>query len=245
MKYFTLVLLFLSLSTALIAQEDELVAGELLEPKITFDFDFRGALTTGEFNEFYKDEGMGGVGLTVLAPISRFNPIDLGVDFGYFYMSGTEATYNYTDVALKEHEITSSVTGSMIPIHAVIRIYPIKNKKFPIQPYVEGVGGVKLFVINHTIETESKRSDLEMVTLNDPEFTSAWSYGYGAGFKMRISKTNLLYFNTKVDHMFGMETDYINPTSYTQNEEGKYLHQYNSSMTDILQFSVGLHLMIE
>lgn len=227
------------------AQSDDIYTKEKLEPKVTFDFDVKGAMLQGDFKNNYKYDGMMGAGLTTLFPISKNNPVDVGIDIAYFFMSATESSHNYYDSELRLYDVNSEVTGAMIPLHLVVRLYPLKHTQFKVQPYVEGMFGGKLFSIDQTITTYTANSSIILKSENITDVTSALSYGYGVGLKMRISKNNLLYLNAKAAQLFGDETDYLDASSYRLSDNGAYKHLYNRSKTDLLQFSLGLHLMIE
>jgi hypothetical protein len=218
---------------------------EKLEPKVTFDLDFRAAAISGDFKKLYGEEGMGGVGASILFPISKNFPVDVGLGFGYYFMSATEFVLPYYTHELNKYKMTSTVTGSMIPIHFVARIYPVKHIHSVVQPYVEGLLGEKLFVVEQISEVYLPGSEVELSSNTESNFTNSLSYGFGLGIKVRISKNNLLYLNTKIDQLFGEEAKYLDATQVTLSSKGTYENVYHYSRTDILRFSIGLHLMIE
>ena len=217
----------------------------LPDPKVTFDFDIRAAFTSGEFKQFYPKDGMGGMGATVLFPINKRNPLDVGFGLGYYFMSHTSSDFQYYSPGVGDYNIESTVSGSMFPFHLVARAYPLKSVRSPVQPYVEGLAGFRLFIVDQEINTFIDNTGVELPPQTETNTTGSWSYGFGAGVKVRISKKNLLYLNAKVDQLYGTETDYMDPTTINLYDDGSYEYVNQRSETDVLRFSIGLHLMLE
>ncbi|MCB0400687.1 MAG: hypothetical protein KDD41_01250 [Flavobacteriales bacterium] len=256
MKSFIIVC-FIGLSFPLFAQLDSLSVApdnqqiftddneRLLEPKVTFDFDIRAAFTSGEFKTFYPKPGMGGMGLTVLFPLGKRFPLDLGVDLGYYFMSQSQETFNYYTPGLGDYDVESRVSGGMFTMHAVGRVYPFKTVKLPIQPYVEGLAGFRVFSANQKLETYVYATDEYLPVEKDYNYYGAWSYGFGAGVKVMLSKNELLYLNLKVDQIYGTATKNMDPSTVELYDDGTYTYSEFTSRTDILRFALGIHIMIE
>ena len=213
--------------------------------KVTFDFDIRAAFTSGEFKQFYPKDGMGGLGISVLFPISKRNPLDVGFELGYYFMSQTRSNLEYYAPGVGDYDIDSRVSGSMIPIHIVGRLYPLKTINFPIQPYIEGVAGFRLFIVNQKINTIVLGSGIELPEQTESTTTGSWSYGFGAGVKIKISKNNPVYLNAKVNQIYGTATKYMDPSSVAVYDDGSFGYENYQSRTDILRFSIGIHFMVE
>ncbi len=218
---------------------------ELPNPKVTFDIDIRACFTSGEFKQFYPKEGMGGFGGTVLMPLGSKNPLDVGFGLAYYFMSNTETSFQYYTPGLGDYKVVSSVSGTMFPFHLVSRIYPLKSTNFPIQPYVEGLAGFRLFIVTQDMTTTVLSSGLELEPQSESNTTGSWSYGIGGGIKVNVSKSHMFYLNAKVDQLYGSETDYMDPTSVILYDDGSYEYVNYRSKTDVLRFSIGLHLMLE
>ena len=252
-KIFSFIVLFSCLN--LVAQVDELSPApeteiftddkSILDPKVTIDVDIRAAFTSGEFKNFYAKPGMGGFGFTVLFPLNKRNPVDLGIDLGYYFMSQSQETFQYYTPGVGDYDVESRISGGMFTTHAVARIYPIKNIKSPIQPYVEGLAGFRLFSANQRLETYVYITDEYLPIEKDYNFSGAWSYGFGGGFKVMLSKNELLYLNTKVTQLYGTATNNMDPSSVELYDDGTYSYSEFRSRTDILRFSLGIHIMIE
>lgn len=218
---------------------------QLLEPKVTFDVDIRAAFTTGEFKAFYPKRGMGGFGITTLFPIDKHNPVDIGFGLGYYFMSNSEATFDYYTPGAGNYEITSEVSGSMVPIHLTARIYPFKSFNLPIQPYLEGLGGARLFIVTQRLETYLTDAGFDLDPQVETDVTGSWSYGFGGGLKVLLSRNELLYLNAKVTQLYGTSTNNMDPSSVVLYDNGSYSYSMFKSETNVLRFALGIHIMIE
>lgn len=252
-----LLFLFLFISATVFSQTDSLSVSpnaptvftddsrSVLEPKVTFDIDIRAAFTSGEFKDFYPKPGMGGFGLTILFPIHRNNPLDLGIDLGYYFMSQSEETFYYYSPGVGDYDVESRVSGGMFTMHAVARIYPFKNTQSPFQPYIEGLGGFRVFSANQRLQTYVHITDEYLPEEKDYNYYGAWSYGFGGGMKVMLSRNELLYLNLKVNQLYGSSTKNMDPSSVQLYDDGTYSYSEFESRTDVLRFALGIHFMIE
>lgn len=254
-KKFTYTILFVLFGSILFAQDslstyttEEIFTDESqqpLEPKVTFDIDIRAAFTSGEFKDFYPKRGMGGLGITTLFPIDKNNPIDVGFGLGYYFMSNAGATFGYYTPGAGNYEITSEVSGSMVPFHLTARLNPLRKTNSPIQPYFEALGGFRLFIVSQRLETYLIDSNLELEPQTDSDVTGSWSYGFGGGIKVLLSKNELIYLNAKVTQLYGTSTNNMDPNSVVLYDDGTYGYSRFKSETDVLRFAIGIHIMIE
>lgn len=252
-----MIFLFLSVSFYSLAQDDELVVApsedDIIaenpdgrpEPVVTFDFEIRAAFTSGEFRQFYPKRGMGGLGITVLFPIGNKIPVDVGFGLGYYWMSNAEETYNYYTPEIGNYDVESRLSGGMIPFHLVSRVYPLKSVNSPIQPYIEGLAGFRVFSANQRLETYIVATDTYLPIEKDYNTTASWSYGFGGGVKVMLSKNELLFLNAKVNQIYGTTTKTMDPSSVVLYDDGTYSFSQFKSRTDVLRFSIGMHIMIE
>ena len=257
MKKLITLLAVTSIVTNAFSQENELTTAPsqdtifteetnaLPDPKVTFDIDLSACFTTGEFKQFYPKDGMGGFGATVLMPLHKKNPLDIGFELGYYFMSNTSSTFQYYTPGMGDYEVNSSVSGTMLPFHLVARIYPLKGINLPIQPYVEGVAGFRLFIVEQELTTTVINSGVELEPQKESTSTGSWSYGFGAGVKVIVSKNNLVYLNAKVNQLYGTATNYMDPTTIILYDDGSYEYLNYRSRTDVLRFSFGIHVMLE
>jgi hypothetical protein len=215
------------------------------DPVVTIDIDIRAAFTTGEFKQFYPKSGMGGFGIDVLVPLGKTNPLDVGAGFGYYFMSRSEETYGYYTPGVGDYDVNSKVSGGMFSFHTIARLYPLKSVRFPIQPYIEGLAGFRLFSANQRLETYIHVTDTYLPVEKDYNYNGSWSYGFGGGFKIMMSKSELLFLNLKASKIYGTATKNMDPSSVQLYDDGTYEYSEFKSRTDVLRFSLGIHIMIE
>ncbi len=217
----------------------------LPDPVVTIEFDVRAAFTTGEFKEFYPKRGMGGFGVDVLFPITEENPIDIGAGLGYYFMSQSERTLQLYTPGIGDYDVESRVSGGMFEFHLISRAYPLKATNFPIQPYIEGLAGFRVFGANQRLETYIYSTDEYLPVEKDYNYNGSWSYGYGGGVKIRMGREELIFLNLKVNKIFGTATKNMDPESVVLYDDGSYSFEEFKSRTDVVRFSLGIHIMIE
>tara|TARA_B100000809_G_C15067850_1_gene504844 strand:- start:20 stop:739 length:720 start_codon:yes stop_codon:yes gene_type:complete len=209
-------------------------------PSATLDLEILVASTIGEFKEFYENDEIGGLGFTFLFGLHKTIPVDLGFDFGYYFMSTNRSRLEYYAPGLGDYDVNSKVNGTMVPIHLVGRLTPFKNTDFFIQPYVEVMAGFRIFVVKQTIETTLLNTGVTLDPETESTTNGAFSYGYGAGLKVKISKEYGVFLNIKANQIYGSATKYINQESVVLMDDGSYQYKTTKSKTDILRFSIGL-----
>ena len=131
----------------------------------------------------------------------------------------------------------------MFEFHLISRAYPLKATNFPIQPYIEGLAGFRVFGANQRLETYIYSTDTYLPVEKDYNYNGSWSYGYGAGIKIRMA--DLIYFNLKANKIYGTSTKNMDPESVVLYDDGTYSFEEFKSRTDIVRFSLGIHIMIE
>jgi len=232
-----------------VSQNDEKtkVAREILEPKVTFELGLRAVGTQGDFRVRYPDGGMIGVGTAIIVPVSKNFPLDFGIDGAVYFMSGTESytSFDPLESTSENQKFKTTVVGTMLPFHIVMRAYPLKHTQARFQPYAQALFGGKIFAVEEKTEFDIEDTKVKAFSKTKTNVNSSLSYGFGLGAKLRISTNNLLYLNFRVDQLFGEEVKYIDATQAKLDKEGNYTSVYHFSKTDILQIGIGLHLMIE
>ena len=222
------------------------VAPEIVNPtpskqvEAIIDVEIRTAFTTGEFEEAYSKAGMGGGGITIVAPIKQ-TILALGAELGYYYMGNTSSTSEYSEVGIGDYDVTSSFSGSMIPFHMVARIDPLMSSDFPIHPYIEGVAGFKVFNFVREFDTYIYRTDENLPTEKEVNKSLAWSYGFGGGIRVKI--TDGFFINAKAHKVFGSETKYTDTRSIEFHQDGTYSYGTTKSKTDVYRFTLGISII--
>jgi hypothetical protein len=217
----------------------------LPDPVVTIEFDVRVGFPTGEFKNFYTKKAMGGFGVNALLPITEENPFDFGAGMGYYFMSRSEETFSYYSPGIGDYDVESRISGGMFEFHLISRAYPLKATNFPIQPYIEGLAGFRVFGANQRLETYIYATDEYLPVEKDYNYNGSWSYGFGGGIKIKMGSDELIYLNLKANKIFGTPTKNMDPKSVVLYDDGTYTFDEFRSRTDIVRFSLGIHIMIE
>jgi hypothetical protein len=245
-----LIVLFILLTINYFAQDTNLVVSPELDTEVqtnnksssaSLDLEILVASATGEFKDFYENGEMGGLGFTLLFAVHKTIPVDLGFDFGYYFMSANRSRLEYYALSVGDYDVNSKVNGTMVPVHMVGRLTPFKNSEFFIQPYLEVMAGFRIFVVKQTIETTLLNTGVVLNPETESTTNGAFSYGYGAGLKVMLSKKNGTFLNAKVNQVYGSATKYIDQESVVLMDDGSFQYNTTKSKTDILRFSIGLH----
>lgn len=216
----------------------------LPDPVVTVEIDVRTAFTSGEFKQFYPKRGMVGFGIDVLFPITEENPVDFGAGLGYYFMSTSKRNLSFYTPGVGNYDVESRVNGGMFEFHLMSRVYPLKATNFPFQPYIEGLAGFRVFSANQRLETYIHDTGEYLPVEKDYNHTGSWSYGFGGGIKVRVS-SDLIYVNLRANKIMGTPTKNMDPESVILYDDGTYSFDEFKSRTDIVRFSLGIHIMIE
>lgn len=196
------------------------------------------AIPRGEFKNLAPRGAFFGIGGGVYSQISNL-PIDLGGSFHYFWMGRESETFELDDPAFGPYDVNSRVTSSMMPIHVHGRISFLRTLNDFFFPYVEVLGGFRIFNTRSVIEVEIPgQENPEPETDNNTSFT--WSYGYGGGAGFRLA-TNIL-LDARVVRMPGGRARYLDPESVRFNSNQEPVFSRTRSKTDAIVYQLGVKL---
>lgn len=187
-----------------------------------------------------------GLGGKFIFAIKENSPFAVGLSFNYFWMFRKTEKQTITQRASSfpfsryEYEVETTVNGAMMPTHINFRIMPLRATNSPVQPYIEGIAGFRIFNTRSKIEVD----DLSGGTQPEPEIDNNYnvttSYGYGIGVNVRV--THAVYINARVENLYGGWGKYIDPSSVKINEKGDASINRKESRTDILNYTLGVSL---
>ena len=183
---------------------------------------------------------MGGLGITIAAPIKQ-SVFALGAELGYYYMGNNSSTSEYYATGIGDYDVTTSFSGAMIPIHLVARIEPLIRSNSPVQPYIEGISGFRIFSFDSEFDTYLYSTDENLPTEKESTSTFSWSYGFGGGFRVQIADG--FFLNAKAHKIFGSSTKYTDASSIEFNQDGTYSYGSTTSKTDVYRFTIGITLI--
>ena len=211
-----------------------------------------GQLPKGEFKEQGVPTGLGIDGNGILYPNSY---IGFGVNIGYgqYGRSSRQIPFNYfSDLITIEEKTTNSIGGG----HLFFRIFPFKGWLLNVNPYFEGLVGLKhlatttsLYNNNCVDNSETNHDDCEIASsTNASDFV--FSYGFGGGLDVLLSESfndsGNLYFFINGRYLYGGQAKYLKQgdIEFSDPADGPITTTFNwsESATDLFQISFGLSL---
>lgn len=196
------------------------------------------AVPRGEFKNLAPRGAFFGIGGGFYSQIGVL-PIDWGASFHYFWMGSESEKFELNDPVIGLYEVDSRVSSAMMPIHVHGRISFLRTLNDFFFPYVEVMGGFRIFNTRSVIEVEiPNQENPEPETDNTTNFT--WSYGYGAGAAFRLT-TNVL-LDARVVRMPGGQAKYLDPESVKFNSNQEPVFSRTRSKTDAMVYQLGLKL---
>jgi hypothetical protein len=230
----------LTLAQSNIEGADAAVTEHSFMPNITFDLDMRIASPRGDFKTVYKDDVFFGFGGALLFGLNENSPLDMGLEVSYLYMTGHSSNAQYDAPHIGLYDVDTRITGSMVPINFLTRFYPLRNRGYVIQPYLEVIGGFRIFNVRQKVETYLYRDDIFLEPEEETNANLAWNYGMGMGLNVRIN--DFWAINMHAQHMFGSQTNYIDPETIEVRENGEFGYNEHRSTTHALAFILGVSL---
>lgn len=196
------------------------------------------AIPRGEFKDLAPRGAFFGVGGGFYSQVGQL-PIDLGGSFHYFWMGRERESFEMNDPVFGRYDVDSRVSSSMMPIHMHARISFLRTLNDFFFPYVEVMGGFRIFNTRSVIEVDIPNEDNpEPETDNNIGLT--WSYGYGGGASFKLN-TNVL-LDARVVRMPGGRARYLDPESVRFNSNQEPVFSRVRSKTDAMVYQLGLKL---
>lgn len=191
-----------------------------------------------DFKRLYADRAMFGFGGRLLFPIDQNLPFDAGFQFYYMWMGTEKETFALNNSNLGDYQVESKVHGSMMPFHLNLRLRPMHRYRSPIDPYIEGLAGFRVFYVNSEIQVD----DLTPTEQPDPERSIdnswAWSYGFAAGTGIRVAENIKLDF--RYAKLWGTKAKYLDPESVSFTNDGDPVYNRKKSETNISNYEIGI-----
>ena len=194
-----------------------------------------------EFDEVYGDAtfGYGGNFLTK----TRLPFIFSGVNIQYARMG------KYADEVFIEEGQTLNGTPvfqsasaeakyKVHTVHGALRFEPFRG---PVQPYIEGLAGFKVFSSNVKVIDEETRSR-EVIDKYNLERSMTTSYGWAAGLKIQL--TPGIFAEGRVENLFGGNARYIDGESMYMNSQDQFSYDMLESKTNTLLIHLGVSIDI-
>jgi opacity protein-like surface antigen len=195
--------------------------------------DFTTVFPVGEFRDNVDNNGYG-VGGQFLSRLSK-SPVFIGADLG-IAVYGTQSRRELLSPSIPELRLKVTTRNNIGWAHFLMRL---QSRKGRVQPYADGLVGVKALFTNTTI-TDDFSDD---AIASDTNFSDATlSAGVGAGVQIELAKTGKrsdIALDTRVRYMFGGEADYLKKGSIIRTPDGVFFDVL-SSRTDTVTLQIGV-----
>ncbi len=196
------------------------------------------AIPAREFAE--ADEGRQayfGLGAEFSFPVVRDSPLQLGIDFRYYFMGNRDRNVDIFDTTGSfEYNLTSRVNGSMMPIHFHARIDFMNIYEYWIMPYAGGFAGFRLFGITQNFEFDYEDGS-EPFTENERSFSTTSSVGFELGVHIRVDTRVLI--DLRYEQAYGGRATYLDPSTIEIDDEGYVSFQDLNTRTDAHFITAG------
>lgn len=190
----------------------------------------------GEFRENVDRLGYGFQVQGTLWEPSKLRPYTMGLNFGYL-IYGENTSRRPLSTTIPDVFVEVSTNNTIANFHLFFQVSPFFGTW---RPYAEGLFGGAYISTQTSVESEQKSENVFEST-NFDDF--AWSYGYGGGLMIRVSKAPLklseIYLDLKARYLYGSNAEYLKEGSI-QIVNGRANYNVSESKTDLLSFHVGV-----
>ena len=228
-------------------------------------FSVIGHFPKGEFKEQCVTTGLG---LDLNAELYPVPELGFGMNLGGSIYDQSERSIPfsyYSDLIT----ITERIENTIFHGHLFFKIKPLAGiqKKYNIQPYVEGLVGFKNLQTNVSLYSENCYDDPDtshneceiassIIDAPESQNSTALSYGVGGGIEIIFPKNNNkkgdsenLFFYIGGRYLYGAEATYLKEgdIEFSDPEDGpvESTFNWNQSKTDLLQINVGIGIKLK
>ena len=204
------------------------------------DITFVVGVPQGDFRDNVDNVGFGinvfgGLGL-------GRSPLVIGVDLGVV-VYGYERRSEPFSTTIPDVRVDVTTSNSIFLGHVVLRLQPPRG---PIQPYLDGLFGLKYFFTETSISDEHFDGSVPIASSTNFE-DAALSYGLGGGLNVQVyrgpggKKLSSLNINAGVRYLFGSEAEYLKENSI-ERRNGQVFFTTERSKTDMVLAHLGVTL---
>jgi hypothetical protein len=198
------------------------------------DIAFVVGVPQGEFQDKVDNAGFG---LTLFGGLGLGRtPIVIGLDGG-FLVYGFERRYEPFSPTIPDVRVRVETSNAIAMGHLVLRVQPPTGA---VQPYVDGLFGVKYFFTETTIRDDDRFDEEELASTTNFD-DAALSYGVGAGLDVQIfgGRGGAVMLNAGARYLLGREAEYLQEGSI-ERRNGALVFAVDRSETDILLVQLGV-----
>lgn len=203
-------------------------------PTLSVGFEF--AIPQNEFSNNFEGLPVG-VGGQFLTNAGRRSPFEFGMGFSWLSRGSSKEDVWLVDVIdLNGNEIytraTMAVNSNIYTYNAIMRFKPMLGR---VQPYIDGLAGVRNFSTSTIIRYEDRTRD------HDKERQTrdfALTYGFAAGVKVRVTPS--LMVEGRFSNLYGTQVSYVDRSTLQITDEGRISFDKKSSRTDMHIVHLGV-----
>ena len=191
-------------------------------------------LPQGDFEDTVDNAG---IGLNFFAGLGLGRtPVVIGLDGG-FLVYGFERRHEPFSPTIPDVEVAVETSNAIAMGHMVLRLQPPSGA---VQPYVDGLFGVKYFFTETTVKDDDYHDEIASTTNFDD---AALSYGVGGGLDILLhrGRGNAVLINAGARYLFGREAEYLQEGSI-ERRGSRIFFTTDRSRTDILIMQLGITL---
>lgn len=202
----------------------------------TLSIGFEIAAPRNEFDRNFDGVPVG-FGAQFLTNSGRRSPFELGVGFSWLSRgSAKEDVFIYEGLNIDNEEVFSkarmSVNSNIYTYNGIARFKPLLGK---VQPYVDGLVGVRNFSTTTIIRPDDNTAD-PIKERQTRDF--ALTYGWAAGVKVRLTQS--LMVEGRFSNLFGTQVQYVDRNTIEVDQTGAVNFETKSSRTDMHIYHLGV-----
>lgn len=193
-------------------------------------------LPQGEFESTVDNAG---VGLNFFAGLGLGRtPIVIGLDGG-FLVYGFERRHEPFSTTIPDVTVRVETSNAIAMGHVLMRLQPPSGA---VQPYLDGLFGLKYFFTETTIKDDNFFEDEEIASTTNFD-DAALSYGVGGGLDILLHRGRgpAVLINAGARYLFGGEAEYLQEGSI-ERRNGQVFFATDRSRTDLLLLQLGITL---
>ena len=204
-------------------------------PTLSIGFEF--AFPQNEFDNNFTGVPVG-IGGQFLTNNGTRSPFEFGVGFSWLSRgSSTESVFLLEGVDINGDAIFSradlSINSNIYTYNGIVRFKPLLGR---VQPYIDGLAGVRNFSTTSVI----KREDGGEPTRERETRNFAFTYGYAAGVKVRIIPNMMV--EGRFSNLYGTQVSFVDRETIAidSNNNNEVTFQEKSSRTDMFIAHLGV-----
>lgn len=202
-------------------------------PTLSVGFEF--AFPQNEFNDNFAGVPVG-VGGQFLTNNGTRSPFEFGLGFSWLSRgSSTEPVWLLEGVDINGNEIYTradlSINSNIYTYNGIVRFKPLLGR---VQPYVDGLAGVRNFSTVSVIRPEDGSDPTRQRQTRDFAFT----YGYAAGVKVRVIPNMLV--EGRFSNLYGTQVSFVDRETLKLGNNNEIDYEEKSSRTDMFIVHLGV-----